>query len=187
MVEWQIPDNSGISNALVTVNGATIAFYVSSDTITDSYLLPNTPGTNVIEIIATDNNNLVTSAQSTITVNDDDLTGPVISISYSGDGTTADPGIWLVDIENLESGISKVQILVDGEEYLNQQCNAISFISFDVNVLAIEGVHDIEVNAVNNDNDWTGTGGDQSNNSDTKSKEILFWIDPGDPPVIIIG
>jgi len=194
LMEWQISDFSGIAEASVQANGVTIAFYGLCESISDSILFPNVPGTTTIIVYARDNDNdpehpdgvdwLETTAQSVITVYDDDISDPLISITYSGEGHTAAPGQWSVSIEDMESGIAEVQILVNGEEVLNQQLNGISSISYDIPVPAIEGVHDIDVNVKNNDNDWLG---DEEASSETSSKEILFWIDPGDPPVIIIG
>ncbi|MEJ2252118.1 MAG: hypothetical protein P8Y70_18925 [Candidatus Lokiarchaeota archaeon] len=193
LIEWQITDFSGIAEAIVQADSVIIASYGPCDSISDSYLLPNTLGTTTIIVNARDNDNdpehpngvdwLENSAQSTITVYDDDTSVPTISIEYTGDGDTNNPGHWTVIVEDLESGLSEIKILVDGVEILHDdQLNGILSTSTEIPVPAIEGVHTIEVNAKNNDNDWIG---DISLNSESVSQEIVKKS--VGPPIIIGG
>lgn len=162
--------------------GEVIASYQGGSTISDSYLLPNTPGVNLVEITAVDTNGLKSSATSTISVVDDDTTPPIISLSYYGEGYDSDPGVWAVDIEDLGEGIDEVIILVDGNEEINEQLNGISTISYDVAVPGSIGIHTIEVIVKDNDKDWDG---DQESNAVTESIEIVEGPGGGDIPPII--
>jgi hypothetical protein len=194
LIEWQITDFSGIAEAIVQANSINIASYGLCDSISDSFLLPNTLGTTTIIVNARDNDNdpehpdgvdwLENSAQSIITVYDDDTSAPEITITYSGDGLTNNPGYWTVSVEDLESGISEVQILIDGIQSENYQISGEMSVSYDISVPAEVGDHTIEVNAKNNDMDWIG---DVSESSQSSSKEISEDEKPDDPPTIIAG
>ncbi|MFX1280610.1 MAG: hypothetical protein ACFFA3_14630 [Promethearchaeota archaeon] len=100
---------------------------------------------------------------------DDDISAPFISITYSGSGTINDPGTWHIVVEDPESGIAGIQILVDGEEkYNNQALAGILEFTYDESVPIVVGEHTITVNAVNNDND-----GENDEESATESE----WVD----------
>jgi len=190
-VDWQITDPSGINQASVLLNGVEIASYGNADYISGSYLLPSVPGIYIIDIVARDNDNdpehpgddwLETSAQTVITIIDDDTELPTISISYTGDYHTENSGVWNVLIEDTGSGLAEVIISVDGNIVIQEaNLGGATSKSYDnIAVPATEGVHTIEVTVIDNDNQWDGD-----------PQEITFsqWviidpppIDPGPPP-----
>lgn len=182
LLQWEITDESGILDATVKVNGQTIASYNGYGSISDSYLLVNIPGNNLVEITAVDTNGLVSLAQSTISIVDDDTTGPTIAIIYVGSGTDFDSGWWNIDIEDPESGIDEVELLINGYEYLHEtNLNGQSSVSYQqVWVPGSVGTHALEVVVKNNDNDWNG---DQESSTDTDAVDIIH--DPNPPPLII--
>ncbi len=118
-------------------------------------------------------------------IEDDDTTPPTITIGYNGQGHTADPGQWIIEIEDLESGLNEVIIIVDGVVVLHDtydDLRGVDEISYYIDVPAVEGIHTIEVTAVNNDTDWVG---DQESNTVSSSREIVLWIVIIEPPIII--
>lgn len=178
-VQWEITDASGIAQASVILNGDIVVNYGSSDYILGSLVLTNSLRVNTIEVFARDNDNdpehpegvdwLESSAQTAITVIDDDTSAPIITIDYVGSGTDFDPGWWIVTVEDSESGLAEITILVNGfeieyEENLNGQ------ISYQIDTPASVGTHTIEVIAINNDNDREG---DQESSTDTDSVSII--------------
>jgi hypothetical protein len=114
---------------------------------------------------------------------DDDTTPPTIQISYVGEYHTGDPGGWVVVVEDLESGLDAVQILIDGVVYVEEtNLNGITAKTYDIPVPGIIGTHVIVVNAINNDIDWEG---DQESSS--TSEWVYIGPPPDEPPPIIIG
>ena len=168
-VQWVITDESGIGWASVSLNGDTIVDYGAVDSILDYAVLPNTLGNSILQITATDTNGLEASAQSTISVVDDDTTAPVISIDYVGSGTDYDPGWWTVTIEDLESGLAEITILVNGFE-MEHETNLNGQISYQIDTPVSINTHTIEVIAVNNDNDRES---DQESSTETDSVTII--------------
>jgi len=198
LVEWQITDASGLTQATVLLNDEEIMSYGPCDSISGSYVLQNIPGTYTIDITARDNDNdpdhpegddwLESSAQTTIAIHDDDTEPPVISIVYDGDGTTDNPGNWLVEIDDLGAGLAEVLILIDGDVYKNDQnLGGILTKSYVVPVPPLAGDHTIEVFAKDNDNDWDG---DQQEIMITDEVEItrppiIFGLALGSPARIL--
>lgn len=182
LVEWQITDFSGLAEALVLLNGNPIASYAVCNNISDSILLPNIPGKYNITVYARDNDNdpdhpegddwLESWAQTTISVYDDETTPPNIYINYSGRGVDFDPGKWTVDIWDNETGIAEIQILVDGEEIINDDINGQRNIVYEIPLPGVQGLHLIEVYAANNDIDWMG---DQELSYEESEKKIVAW------------
>ena len=167
LVEWQITDASGIAQATVLLNGEPIASYGTCDSVSDSYLLSNIPGTYTIDITARDDDNdpwhqdgvdwLESTAQTTITVIDDDTKAPDIIITYEGDATEDNPGVWNVYVEDIGSGLAEVKISIDGTVMIHdQQLGGITSKSYIMPVPRFVGVHIIEVFAKDNDNNWDG-------------------------------
>ncbi|MFX1286405.1 MAG: hypothetical protein ACFFB5_22410 [Promethearchaeota archaeon] len=183
LIEWEITDDSGLSEVSVNLNGMVIASYQGDPIISDSYLLSNIPGNNLVEITAIDTNGLESSATSNILVIDDDTTPPVISVNYYGEGHEDDPGVWSVNIVDLGDGLDEVLILVDGNEEINEQnLNGISTKSYDVTVPGDIGTHTIEIIVKDNDKDWDG---DQLANTKSGSVEIVESPGDGDIPPIL--
>lgn len=113
----------------------------------------------------------------------DDDTPPVIEVSHQGGYTIDDPGYWIVDIEDLESGLKEVEILIDGIiEVDENNLNGIISASYIVNVPAEEGVHFIKITAINN-------GYSPESSSLSAAMDIQPPNDEPDPPdiPIIIG
>ncbi len=192
-IEWQISDMSGISEAMVLLNGVEIASYGVSDSISDSYLLPNLPGEYVITITARDNDIdldhpegddwLESSAESIITIIDDDIEAPNVAIIYDGGYNIDDSGVWNVQVADSGAGLDSVIIEVDGITIIEEdQLGGIQSKSYQVDVPAAEGRHIIEVTVIDNDDNWVG---DQQEITITDDVDIA----PGDPipGMIIIG
>lgn len=183
LIEWEITDESGLSEVSVNLNGMVIASYQGGSIISDSYLLANIPSNNLVEITAIDTNGLESSATSNILVVDDDTTPPVISVNYYGEGHDDDPGVWSINIVDLGEGLDEVLILVDGNEEINEQnLNGINTKSYDVTVPGDIGTHTIEIIVKDNDKDWDG---DQATNTKTGSVEIVEGPGDGDIPPIL--
>lgn len=113
-----------------------------------------------------------------------DTSPPTISIVYNGDYHAGNPGEWIVDINDPQSGLGEVQIDVYDEDgnivdsIYDQNLNGIESKSYNIPLLAIVGDYTIVVTATNFD-DF----------SQTKSLVTTVLPDPGDPdpPPIIIG
>jgi hypothetical protein len=84
LVEWEISDYSGISEANVLLNGTEIHYYTNQGTITDSFLLANEPGVYNFTLWAKDNDNdfegdwLEYSTNISITIYEDETPPPAI-------------------------------------------------------------------------------------------------------------
>ena len=156
LIEWQVTDESGLSNVIVKLNGTVIASYSNLDTVEDSYFLTSMPYTIFIEITATDNNGLVSTKTSIFRFIDDDRSPPIVSMEYDGDYTNLNPGNCLFTFEDQESGIGEVLILVDNEISVQETLTGQTTISYIVSVPREIGIHTFEVTAKNNDNDWNG-------------------------------
>ena len=116
--------------------------------------------------------NLILSQINPLSGHDDDDTPPTIEIYYDGTYTTAYPGEWIVVIEDPESGLDDVQILVDGVEVIHEtNLNGITLKLYYPNVPGIEGTHTIDVTAINNDKDYVG---DQESHTETGEVTIVF-------------
>ncbi len=112
----------------------------------------------------------------------DDDTPPVIDISHEGGYTTDDPGYWIVDIEDLESGLKEVEILVEGViEVDENNLNGIISATYTINVPAEEGVKTITITAINND--YSPDSSFLSSAMDVQPPN--GHEDPGDIPIII--
>jgi len=110
---------------------------------------------------------------------DDDTEPPVIWITYVGEETTENPGVWNVFIEDIGSGLAEVTIRIDGIIVV-QDSNLGGTLSKSYDNLAVpaeEGTHTIEVYAKDNDNDWIG---DQQ--EITIIQDVVIHP-PGPPPI----
>ncbi len=107
-----------------------------------------------------------------------DITPPVIIIDYVGESNMDDPGVWNVYIEDLESGIDTVIILVNGIIIIEEQLGGITSHSFnDITVPAVIDIHTIMVIA-------TDSLGNESQVS--QDKTIVPGSVPGPGPIIVI-
>ncbi len=132
------------------------------------------------------------SEEAWICIIDDDITAPIIMIEYSGSGDTSDPGLWGVHVEDAESGLDEVQILVNEVvAFYDQGLVGIQSLDYEVSVPDVEGSHTVLVTAMNYDVDWDG---DQESSSE--QMEILIEVyeepeppvdDDTEPPVITIS
>ncbi|MFX0022436.1 MAG: hypothetical protein ACFE9S_08910 [Candidatus Hermodarchaeota archaeon] len=183
---------SGLADVLIFVDGVQVLHDENlNGVISMSYNIPvpATPGVHWMECRTTDYDIDIEGDQLTaidtadIFIEDDDISEPIITIQYYGSGTTYDSGYWNVIVEDLESGLDEVQILINGvEELYDQGLNGILSKSYDVIVPNSVGVYTILVIAKNNDNDWNG---DQQQIDGADTVEIVF-DDDGTPPVITI-
>jgi len=114
--------------------------------------------------------NIATDSVFVTVIEDDDLTPPTIVIYHDGGNSELNPGIWIVVVQDLESGIDEVNISVDGDE-ITYDFNGETTIQLEVNVPGIEGLHTIEVTAVNNDKDYVG---DQESWTESSSVQIIY-------------
>ncbi|MFX1294377.1 MAG: hypothetical protein ACFFD2_05925 [Promethearchaeota archaeon] len=137
---------SGIESISVFIDGILVGTSIGN------YAVPNTLGSHTILVIVT-NADLdrgpidqeSTTVSDTITILDDDLTGPIVTISYSGDATDGNPGIWTVSAVDPESGIDMISVFIDG-----------TLIGASVGDYAVPnslGRHNISITATNNDKD----------------------------------
>ena len=140
----------------IDIDGLSLGSYQFSIEFYDTYLN-----------YAVDNVNVVVTE-------DDDTSPPTINIQYLGANDQNKPGIWIVVVEDLDSGIDKVQIIVDGNS-LMYNYNGETLIDLCINVPGAVGFHTIEVIATNNDNDW-------ENDQETATMTDSVYINPYVPP-----
>jgi archaellum component FlaG (FlaF/FlaG flagellin family) len=114
--------------------------------------------------------NLILSEINPQAIYDDDKTPPIISIVYEGGNSVEDPGIWEVFVGDEQSGLDTVTILVDEGLWIEESLGGLKTQTYSVPVPAIEGVHTIEVTAVDNDHDRPN---DQLPNTETHSVELI--------------
>lgn len=105
---------------IITADGLTTVWYYSNDTA----------------------GNIETMNSESIII-DTDITGPVITITYIGDGTDGNPGYWFITVDDLESGIDTITVEIDGV--------LIRITLGDYAVPNSLGPHTIRVNATNAD------------------------------------
>jgi len=137
---------SGVDSILVEIDG------VFAGTFEGTYLVPNALGDHHIVVTATnaDSNNGANDQESstlsnTVTIVDDDVTGPVIDIAYFGDMTNVNPGFWTVSVNDPESGVYSILVEIDGV--------AVGTFEGDFDVPSSLGFHSITVTALNGDTD----------------------------------
>ncbi|MBY8992469.1 MAG: hypothetical protein KGD58_17110 [Candidatus Lokiarchaeota archaeon] len=157
-VSWDISDYSGLSGAIVELNGIQIASYGPTEgSIQDSYHLSNEPGVYTFEIWARDGDNdlrhdpleqdwLDNSLQRTVTIYDDDTTGPEIGIIiidryWEGDKLCLDFNVTVTDPE---SGFGSVDINIGS---YNADYRGRHYAVLD------PGHYDLQIFASNGDND----------------------------------
>jgi len=105
---------------------------------------------------------------------DDDITGPEITILYTGDATDGSPGYWDVLVNDPESGISSILVEIDGI------ATGTSIGSYPVpNSL---GDHIITVTAVNADTN----NGDNDQETNKQSNTVTILDDDATAPMIDI-
>ncbi|MFX1298168.1 MAG: hypothetical protein ACFFD2_25360, partial [Promethearchaeota archaeon] len=98
-----------------------------------------------------------------VDVKDDDISIPNIQINYTGDGTDGIPGFWDVNVTDLESGLDKIQIYIDGIQTIEESLSGEITRIYTFSIQNTLGNHEIEVIALNFDTDWDG---DQEANSE---------------------
>jgi len=110
-----VDPESGIDSIIVEIDG------VSVGTIEGIYEVPNSPGEHTIMATATNGDfdygladQETSILTNSVTIIDDDTTGPAISVIYSGATTDGSPGIWTVSVIDLESGIDWINVEIDG-------------------------------------------------------------------------
>ena len=137
---------SGVDSVVVEIDGVLVG------TFAGDYLVPNTLGIHIISVTATnaDSNNGPNDQESStfshsVTIVDDDVTAPDISITYTGDMTDTNPGYWTVSVSDPESGVYSILVEVDGI--------TVGTLDGDYPVPSSAGFHTITVTAVNSDLD----------------------------------
>jgi len=137
---------SGVASISVEIDGILVG------TFEGTYLVPNAPGDHQIVVNATnaDSNNGPNDQESstssnTVTIVDDDITGPIIDITYFGDMTDVNPGFWTVSVNDSESGVHSILVEIDGV--------AVGTYEGDFGVPSSLGFHSITVTAINGDTD----------------------------------
>lgn len=171
-----VDPESGVDSITVEIDGILV------DTIAGIYPVPNTLGTHTIIVTAT-NADLDTgpadqetsTLSDTVTIVDDDITGPSISITYTGAMTEDNPGFWTIIVSDLESGVHSIVVEIDGV--------LVGSIEGDYAVPSSVGYHSITVIALNDDLDRPS---DQESNTSsdtvyiqeqTLSTEIIYTGD----------
>lgn len=166
---WSISLNEVESNIMevkIYIDGVLkYDFFPYENSIMVDIDVPNDLGLHTIEVVAFNddqdrgsidieyNNNL----EDSVIIVDDDKTAPSINIDHSGGTTDQDPGKWLIDIYEDESNIGQIKIYIDGELKYNPYIND-KFYSFEADVPNSLGVHTIEVEACNDDQDRLNDG-----------------------------
>ncbi len=100
-------------------------------------------GINYVYYYSNDTAGNIESMSSAMIIIDTDITGPIITIIYTGDTTDGSPGYWTVTVSDPESGISAVSVEIDGV--------LVGAASGDYPVPNTLGLHTIRVNATNAD------------------------------------
>jgi len=120
--------------------------------------------------------NLILAEINPQSVYDDDKTPPEISIIYEGVQYVGDPGVWNVEVGDIESGLDKVKIEINDIVEIND-INLIDIfaLTYVIPVPAIEGINTIVVSATNNDKDFVG---DQETSTESEWVEIYADFDP---------
>jgi len=141
-----VDPESGVDSINVEIDG------VSVGTVAGAYAVPNSLGDHTITVTAT-NADLdygsadqeTSTASDSVTIIDDDVTAPTISITYTGDLTNINPGFWTITAFDLESGIYSVLVVIDGI--------IVGSAEGDYAVPSSSGIHFLNVTVVNNDID----------------------------------
>jgi len=175
MVSVSDPE-SGIKKVQVYIDDVKVG------TSQGNYDVPNSLGQHRIKVKAWNNDldrgaidqetNLKTN---TISIKDDDITGPIINVEYSGNYLDSDSGQWEVQVFDPESGVDSISVLID-----NIQSGVIEG---NYTVPNIPNDHTIEVNAINADKD-------RNNDQETSNygPEMVTIVDDDiTPPEIIIN
>ncbi|MFX0035907.1 MAG: hypothetical protein ACFE9I_09750 [Candidatus Hermodarchaeota archaeon] len=149
---------------------------------TGNYNVPNSLGQHEIKVEAWNNDldrgtidqetNMISNI---ISINDDDTTGPIINVQYSGVSLDSDPGQWNVQVSDPESGVDSISILIDGIQS--------GIIEGNYSVPNIPEDHKIEVSAANADNDRE----DDQETSYYGPETVTIIDDDITPPEIIIN
>ena len=165
---WEVlveDPESGISSILVEIDG------VYAGASIGTYPVPNSLGNHVITVTAVnaDTNNGANDQESstlsdTVTILDDDVTAPIIEITYFGHMTDTNPGFWTVVVSDSESGIYSILVEIDGI--------AVGTTEGDFAVPSTLGFHSITVTAVNNDQD-------RPDDQETSSRSDVVLIEEG--------
>ncbi|RDE15681.1 MAG: hypothetical protein C4K48_03635 [Candidatus Thorarchaeota archaeon] len=141
-----VDPESGIDWITVEIDGAIVG------NATGDYAVPNLLGIHTIEVNAANadleagiEDQESSTLSETVTIVDDDSTGPVLAIVHSGGATVSDPGLWTVTASDLESGIVALIVVIDGAIVGN--------LTGDYAVPASAGTHNIAVTASNGDID----------------------------------
>ena len=164
---WKVhitDDESGIGDVQILVDGN---LDVSENLLgLESKLyevsVPSVIGSHTIEVTATNDDSTPDTSSGSMTVEIDEFippeplpidddTAPIINIYYLGGNDNCDPGIWKVQIIDVESGIGDVRILVDGNIVLEENLQGLNSIIYDISVPGATGYHTIEVTATNDD------------------------------------
>ncbi|MGY5881047.1 MAG: Ig-like domain-containing protein [Candidatus Thorarchaeota archaeon] len=159
---------SGIDWISVEIDGVFVG------TVAGTYTVPNSVGLHTIRVNATNADidfgpadQEFSMLSHTVTIVDDDVTAPSISIIYTGDQTDVNPGFWTVAVSDVESGIFSILVEVDGV--------AAGTLEGDYAVPSSVGPHTITVTALNNDLDRPS---DQESNTETDTIEIIQTTQP---------
>ena len=105
---------------------------------------------------------------------DDDITGPMIEISYTGDATDGSPGFWTISVFDPESGIGSIFVRIDGV--------LVGISAGEYAVPNSLGTHVVNVIATNADLDW----GSLDQESSTAEAAATITDDDTTPPEITI-
>jgi len=137
---------SGILTVTVEIDGILVG------TLPGDYAVPNYLGLHTIRVNATDAGDVISieaqdfsTLSETVTIIDDDTTGPQVTIVHSGGTTDSDSGVWTITVSDPESGIAALSIEIDGE--------IVGTTAGDYAVPATEGTHTITVTAYDGDLD----------------------------------
>ena len=153
---WSISASDGLSSldyVDISVDGTTIRYFPATGPFTLDVPVPKELGIHHICVTALnddkdrgDIDQEITTECETVTIVDDDISGPDIKIEYGeGTKTDGDPGYWIILASDFESGVAGYSVFIDGDPAESEDGK------FKVpNKL---GTHQICVRALNDDTD----------------------------------
>ncbi|MBN2157287.1 MAG: hypothetical protein JW776_14675 [Candidatus Lokiarchaeota archaeon] len=112
-----ISDQSGISYMQLYIDDILVP--IDEMHLDWSFEVPNSLGYHNIRVYAIDGDSdypgdmLSSSISSTILIEDDDFSPPIIDLLYFGSGTDNDPGGWTVNVYDPESGIESIEVFIN--------------------------------------------------------------------------
>jgi len=137
---------SGVDSTSVVIDGIVVG------TSAGTYAVPNSLGLHTLTVTATNvdlgngpSGQETSTSSDSVSIVDDDITGPSIFITYVGDATDVNPGFWNIIVSDSISEVDSIVVAIDGVD--------VGTIEGDYAVPSSAGDYTINVTAHNNDLD----------------------------------